>query len=350
VANRTEGHQSNRKLRHEQTRLGNKIPVNLVYVVGVEGVGHHGLTPALSVIAKSCSQLVGYETNSLRMAHRHADAAEYSATLIRWGFSRHKGVSGVTVIEDQSFPTDGLLRNSSVVAKRDANEYNLEWLYNQARATNTNIRFFHLTRDFYRAASSHADFDGGFQRHAIVLKDFLNHIMSEYESIETRQHGLWRQIHYEWITEMHNCTALASAIIEFAGWDHCDVDFACEVLHHTLRNSTKRSINEADYAFAQSLNASIPIPDLDISNNRAHNFTTVVSARRWDLYGPELRISQGEHPSSVFKTQRPHSGVFNGETEGHVGDTVYTSTVRDRARAPLRHYHHNAYAPAPGGV
>jgi hypothetical protein len=194
----------------------------------------------------------------------------------------------VVIIEDGSFPTDGLLRTSTANQKKESPKYNIEWLYNHAVQANVNVRFFHLTRDFYRTVASHTDFDGGLQTHALVLRDFQEHIRSEYAVIETRQPGLWRQIHYEWFSEMGNCTALASAIIDFAGWDHCDVDFACEVLHHTLRNSTKRSINEADYAFAQSLNASIPIPDLDISDSREYNFTTVVSARHIGLFREEL--------------------------------------------------------------
>jgi hypothetical protein len=339
------GRQIGRQLRYEQAQPSRKVPMNFVYVVGVEGVGHHGVTPALSVIAKSCGQLVGYEPLSLRTAHRHANAEQYSTTLARWGLGGHKGARGVTIIEDQSFPTDGVLRNSSLQAKKGTNEYNIEWLYNRVREANTNVRFFHLTRDFYRTASSHVEFDGGFQRHAVVLKNFLDHIKSEYELIEKRQQGLWRQIHYEWFTEMRNCPALVSAIIDFMGWNQCDVDFACKVLHRTLRNSTKRSINEADYAFARSLNASIPIPDLDISDSRVYHFGRVVSARRWDLYEPELRISQGEHPFSVFRTHWPRNSTSHNESDAAV--TVYTSTVGVKARAPHPQQHRGAHS-SPG--
>jgi hypothetical protein len=342
------GRQISRQLRYEQAQPSRKVPMNFVYVVGVEGVGHHGVTPALSVIAKSCGQLVGYEPLPLRTAHRHANAEQYSTTLARWGLGGHKGARGVTIIEDQSFPTDGVLRNSSLQAKKGTNEYNIEWLYNRVREANTNVRFFHLTRDFYRTASSHVEFDGGFQRHAVVLKNFLDHIKSEYELIEKRQQGLWRQIHYEWFTEMRNCPALVYAIIDFVGWNQCDVDFACKVLHRTLRNSTKRGVNEADYAFAQSLNASIPIPDLDISDNRVYHFGRVVSARRWDLYDAELRISHGEHPFSVFRTHWPRNGTSYNESDA--ADVVYTSTVGAKARAPHPQQHRGAHSSSPGRI
>jgi hypothetical protein len=37
-----------------------KVPVSYTYVVGIEGVGHHGVTPALAVIAKTCGHHIGY--------------------------------------------------------------------------------------------------------------------------------------------------------------------------------------------------------------------------------------------------------------------------------------------------
>jgi hypothetical protein len=332
----------------ERRNHGNyvKAPLNFVYVVGVEGVGHHGVTPALSVIAKSCGQLVAYEPRPLRMARHDAAARAYSSILYRWGTGLHEGIPsfgtlkelrGVTVIEDQSFPTDGLHRNGSAAEMKATLEYDIEWVYSRARLATANIRFFHLTRDFYRTASSHVEFDKGFQKHALVLKDFQEHIRTEYEAIEASQPGLWRQLRYEWFTEMRNCTALASAIIDFAGWGYCDVDFACEVLHHTLRDSTKRSINEADYAFAQSLNASIPIPDLDISDSRVYNFTKVISSRSWDFYDAELRMSQGEHPATIYKEQqqRAHNRpVSDSSAPGaeSAASAKYTSTVGNERR------------------
>jgi hypothetical protein len=326
-----------------------KSSLNFVYVVGVEGVGHHGVTPALSVIAKSCGQLVAYEPRPLRMARRDAAARAYSTILFRWGTGLHEGLPsfgtskelrGVTVIEDQSFPTDGLHRNGSATEMKATLDYNIEWVYARASLASANIRFFHLTRDFYRTASSHVEFDKGFRKHALVLKDFQEHIRTEYEAIEASQSGLWRQLHYEWFTEMRNCTALASAIIDFAGWDYCDVDFACEVLHKALRNSTKRSINETDCAFAQSLNASIPIPDLDISDSRAYNFTKVISSRSWDFYDAELRMSQGEHPATIYKEQqqRAHNRSVSDSGTGaeSVASAKYTSTVGNGHRYASR--------------
>jgi hypothetical protein len=43
-----------------------QFPVTYIYVVGVEGVGHHGVTPALSVFAKACNNYVEYQPDYLR--------------------------------------------------------------------------------------------------------------------------------------------------------------------------------------------------------------------------------------------------------------------------------------------
>jgi hypothetical protein len=321
--------------RHSSVNV--KTPVSYTYVVGIEGVGHHGVTPALAVIAKSCGHHVEYQPHFLRHVQSRGLPGYYSAFLSRmatWDTDRTQGADKVSVIEDQSFPMDFLKRNSTMEEKKSVFKYNVEWLYNQTERTGASIRFLHLTRDFYRTVASHADFDGGFKNHALVLKSFQEHIRSEYEITEARQPGLWRQIHYEWFTDMRNCTALASAIIEFAGWDNCDVDFACELLHKTLRKSTKRSVNETDYAFAQSLNASIPIPDLDISNSRVYNFTHVLSARNIGRYSGELRSAQGlsYNPTrnvSVPRRQRkrPAPSHSEGSEASTAVGVVVTSSV-----------------------
>jgi hypothetical protein len=325
------------KLLSRRASINVETPVSYIYVVGIEGVGHHGVTPALAVIAKSCGHHVEYQPRFLRHMQSRGLPGFYSTFLSHittLGKDRTLGADKVSVIEDQSFPMDYLKRNSTMEEKKSALKYNVEWLYNEIALTGTSIRFLHLTRDFYRTVASHADFDGGFVNHALILKSFQEYIRSEFERIEVREPGLWRQIHYEWFAELRNCTALASAVIDFAGWDNCDVDFACEVLHKTLRNSTKRSINETDYAFAQSLNASIPIPDLDISDSREYNFTHVISARDIGHYSGELRSGKGlsyrpTRNASVARRQRkaPSPSHSEGSEAATAAGVVVTSNV-----------------------
>lgn len=258
--------------------------VSLLYIVGVEGVGHHGVTPAIAAIAKTCNYHVLYENSALRKAQAKSLAKGYMSTLNAYkhfdlSASTNNSNSKVLIIEDQSFPTDGEKRNSTNAFKKTSGKYNLEWVYDQARATNVGTKFLYLNRDFYRAVASHPEFDGGFERHAQVLHDFVWYIHSEYVLIEHKEKGLWGQVNYEWFTERENCTALVSAVIEFMNFDHCDVTFACQVLNSTIKHSRKRFVNESDYAYAQSFNTTLSIPVLDIAPKDSYRYTQVVSAR-----------------------------------------------------------------------
>eukprot|EP01032_Pedospumella_encystans_P025103 gene25103-28383_t len=134
----------------------------------------------------------------------------------------------VLFIEGSSFPTDG------------------------AKQANVAIKFLHLTRDFYRTVASHPEFDGTFEKHAEVLHNFTRYIDTEYRIIDAKESGLWRQIKYEWFTEMDNCTALASAIVDFMGWSECNLSQACAILREDLRPPTPRAVNETEYAYAQT--------------------------------------------------------------------------------------------------
>jgi hypothetical protein len=157
------------------------------------------------------------------------------------------------------------------------------------------MKFLHLTRDFYRTVASHVEFDGTFEAHANVLHSFLQHIHAEHAAISAKkQPALWAEVHYEWFTELRNCTALVSAIIDFAGWDHCDVAFICQVLQKTLHPATARKINATQLAYAQSLPV-IPsnIPNLDVSAERTYNFSTWMSPREMSKFVRRVTSASG---------------------------------------------------------
>jgi hypothetical protein len=253
--------------------------VTFLYVVGVEGVGHHGVTPAVASIAKTCNYHVVYENSILRRYQAKLLSKTYASTIMSHRHALNPGTNKVLIVEDSSFPAGMDARNSTPQQKKSLGKYNLEWIYDQAVVAKASPRFLYLTRDFYRAVASHPEFDHGFEAHAQVLYDYAQYIHSEYEAISAKQPGLWAQVHYEWFTELRNCTALVSAIIDFAGWDGCDVEYACHVLRQTLRNSTARAVNATDYAYAQTFNLTSPVPVLDISENRTYSFRTAISAR-----------------------------------------------------------------------
>lgn len=258
-----------------------KSNLSYVYIAGVEGVGHHAIAPAIATIAITCKLHVMYEMRKLRIhQQRRAGAAlqEYIEQIAATRFSSTK----VVILEDASFPSGGMARGTDFKDPMDA-QYDIAWTHKQLlhSKTHVNVKYLYLNRDFYRAVASHPEFDNGFQRHAQVLHAYMWYIQSEYAKINSRQPDIWRQISYEWFTNMdtYNCTATVSAIVDFLQWDHCDVEFACKILQETVHKERKKEVHTEDYAYAQTFNVTLPIPVLDISPGRVYNFTTVVSKR-----------------------------------------------------------------------
>jgi len=269
----------------EEDRMVNftSPPVNTLsylYIVGVEGVGHHGVTPVLASIAKTCNYHVLYENGALRTAWQQNTPNRYKSLLNAIMRQKLPRTNKTIVIEDQSFPTDNLGRNTTAAHKKNITSYNLEWIYQQTKEVDVDAKFIHLTRDFYRTVASHPEFDFGFQRHADVLYAFLMHINAEYLAISQHAPNRWTEVDYESFTHMHNCTALVSAIVHFMQWDECDVDFACEIIKSTVKMGRNRTVNAEHFAYAQSFNTTLSIPKLDLRPSNVYNFTTVVSERK----------------------------------------------------------------------
>eukprot|EP01032_Pedospumella_encystans_P013765 gene13765-15834_t len=258
------------QLRRNLSQRHVSVKPTYLFIVGVEGVGHHGVSPAIASIAQSCQQHVIYEHQILRTMLTHMNAVKFSNALGM--LARFMSPKKVLFVEGSSFPTDQVHRYAPDDTKREFGLYNINWLYDQAKIVNMDIKFLHLTRDFYRTVASHPEFDGTFEKHAEVLHDYLWYIDTEYRSIKAKESGLWRQIKYEWFTEMDNCTALAAAIVDFMGWSECNLSQACAILREDLRPPTPRTVNETEYAFAQTFNVSVSTPLLDISSTRTYSF------------------------------------------------------------------------------
>lgn len=254
--------------------------LSYVFVVGVEGVGHHGVTPVIASIAQTCNYHVVYENSVLRTACRHNTPNRYQSMLNAFMRLKIPHTNKLLVIEGQSFPTDVTGRHSTPAQKKNTTVYNLEWVYKHTKAVGANPKFIHLTRDFYRTVASHPEFDNGFEPHADVLHAFLMHINAEYQAINQQAPNLWTEVNYESFTHMQNCTALVSAIVNFMQWDECDVEFACEIIKSTVKMGRNRTVNAEDYAYAQRFNTTLPIPKLDITPTNVYNFRTVVSDRK----------------------------------------------------------------------
>jgi hypothetical protein len=233
-----------------------------VYVVGVEGVGHHGVVPAIAEIGKACDYHVVYEHKLLRQFQNEHKVENFRSIL---EVSKHvkAPLPDVLVVEDASFPSGGHSRNVSYVSKKASGRYDLEWIYDQISAVGgINVRFLYLSRDFYRAVASHPEFDGGFTSHAEVMHDYMQFIESEYKLIERKRQGLWRQIRYEWFTELSDCPSLVGNIAAFLDLEHCDVEQACRRIASTVRKERAIVVNETEKAIARSYQLDVSIPVL----------------------------------------------------------------------------------------
>lgn len=231
-----------------------------VYVVGVEGVGHHGIVPAIAQIGRACNYHVVYEHKLLRQYQFEQQVEDFRSIL---EVSKHAKapLSDVLVVEDASFPSGRHLRYGSDATKKANGRYDLEWIYDQITTVgDISIRFLFLNRNFYRAVASHVDFDGSFHRHAEVLHNYTWYIHSEYERIQRKRPDLWRQIKYEWFTEMSDCPSLAGNITAFLGLQHCDIDKACQRMATTVKKERVIVVNETERAIAESFHVDVPIP------------------------------------------------------------------------------------------
>jgi hypothetical protein len=241
-----------------------------IYIAGVEGVGHHGVTPTIAAIARTCNEHVAYHDPVLKQAHINRNDTLFQHYLHYMQRADLVNHTRVTFVEDASLPTDNKLRNSTMAEKKSYSAYDLEWPFDALhKFGDVKVRYFYLSRNFYRTVNSHPEFDRTFERHAQVLYDYVQYIGAEYKRINTKQPGLWRHVMYEWYTAVNNtggCTALVSAIIDFAGWNDCDVDFACQMLNATLSRPRTRThdTNTADQAYARRFNTRLSIPPLEI--------------------------------------------------------------------------------------
>lgn len=311
--------------------------LSYVYIVGIEGVGHHGVSPAIATIAKSCNKHVIYEPQQLRVFQRKKLSKVFKSHIEKIGTTSYQS-NDVVIIEDASFPSG---RNFREAEESGSGQYDLEWTQRElhTHVPGIRVRYLHLTRDFYRTVASHPEFDGGFQKHARVLHSFVLRINSEYNKITHKYPDIWRQISYEWFTnlDVYNCTTIVSAVIDFMQWDHCDVGAACQKISTVIRRETKKEINLVDFAHAKAYDVTTPIPVLDISPNRTYSFTTTT------------RASQTHKPQQLTPlnlqgdTQRRASAAKISATAASVGMQYMRGSHqlnRDKtAKAPVRCNH-----------
>jgi hypothetical protein len=257
--------------------VGDSQTVSILYLVGLDGVGHRDITPMLSVIARSCRYHVEYRPQALQdiMLLPDPDAIDsrfslYLRKTAEMGVA-HK--SKVIIIDQFTLPRNGLLRDSNVHQEQQKSTYSLQKLFNRGLKEGINIKMLYLKRNFYDIVASHTDYySGSFENRVRILQSFIKHLASEYAAISSKDPDSWNTVHYEWFAKMSDCAVLVSAIIDFAGWDRCDVEHACQALKRTAFKAAKPAVDEKNYRYAQTVNVDTDIPVLDLSRDRTYRF------------------------------------------------------------------------------
>ena len=251
------------KLKMPKMSMGQPNRLQYLYIAGVEGVGHHAVSPAIVSIAQSCGRHVIYQSKFLRRGQLSGNTRTFGSVLKHAKETRFRS-KNILFLEDSSFPNG---------------YYDLEWVYDQVKAIpDINIKFLYLSRDFYRTVASHIEFDDTFNDHALVLYDFIWYIHQEYNRINNKEPDLWGQITYEWFTELKNCQNLVNTIAKFMDWDGCNIVKACDRMKTTLRPQKPKVVNETDMQYSKTFKAQLPIPYLNYSivNSKHHHFKALI--------------------------------------------------------------------------
>jgi hypothetical protein len=253
-------------------------PVSFLYLVGLDDLGRRDIAPVLATIAGSCDYRVEFKSQALQTIMRLQDPSELDKQLslyLRKVAETSISQKSKTIIIDQlTLPRSGVLSNSSVEQETTDSAYTLQKLYKRGLKEDVNIKFLYLKRDFYETIASYSQASGGtFEDRAKNLRSIIRYLGAEHSAISSKRADPWAAVHYDWFANMRNCKVLVSAIIDFAGWDQCDVEYACQALKKVTFTSLKPAVVEEDYKTAQAMNVDTDIPVLELWQDRVYQFT-----------------------------------------------------------------------------
>lgn len=270
-----------------------EVKSTFIWVVGVEGAGHHALKPLVEMLAQITRHQVMYRgggdknfRNQIWFNHylnRKDNLQNYWINEI----NRRQGVKNTThtcIVEFVSFPFEHECRQCNEAAIKQDEHYDLEWVYKALfpliEMGEVRMKILYLERDWWSTIAAHEqdlgtnEFDKSFRGHAAVLERYLHHIYREYELISNfaPNEKSWAGVRYEWFN--HNasgvkCEALVKALYEFFEWpfDDADVAHACEEIAITFHAPHKHEKSK-EYEHIMSLNHTYPFPlILDLQEN-----------------------------------------------------------------------------------
>jgi len=205
----------------------------LVYGLGVEGVGHHGVFPLLTGLA----QITGRRVHLKQIANTRAMEVEghnfrgiVAKVLLSVGATVARGND--IFIEDNSFPSgfnDLYIHAQNASTIKLWRRYNLEANAETWRLMNMQVKLVLYKRDFKQLVWTHKNFEeirnraheGGlafWEGHAVRMASYMEHLSSELDCISSRRLGDWRLLEYEQLLKYESFKGVTHGLINFLGY------------------------------------------------------------------------------------------------------------------------------------
>ena len=226
--------------------------IKYVYILGVEGCGHHGFFPAVvnliensnpdrSIVYKRWKRLrnifneIWIDRNSASYDKGVAEIDRLMKKLLTKAQSEN-GV--IYIIEDKSFPSSSI---------RDARKgWNLVELF-QLMQQYAEVYLIMLNRDPIASTFSHMNWDGGFRGHAKVITNALDYLSESLQIIGTEN---FRSIAYEDLES--NSEKITEALIKFIGLSYVNHSFVFQDFKTSIKN-WRTSLNTEEKQWAMDL-------------------------------------------------------------------------------------------------
>jgi hypothetical protein len=215
--------------------------LKLVFVAGVEGVGHHGLNPVLKKSFEVSQQIqetsgsVILDKKRLKRVFNMLWCHENSPWIVqkwaqwysRYFFSKEQGIAlknkQVRIfIEGNSFPA-GRYRNPD-------RQWDLQEMINIV-SPYAEIKFIALYRDPIASTYSRQNMDGGLHNHAPVVKESLKYVNSQLSLIDPKDLLV---VHYE--DMINRKEEFAKVVAGYLGIRQSDVEEGLKLVRQSTKN------------------------------------------------------------------------------------------------------------------
>lgn len=255
----------------------------VIFVMGVEGTGHHGIKPLLHEMTNKTGILM-FEANNPHQpfgrASRHCLEIRSSACLQRIMREVVQNASdhgtGSAVVFKGSLPGRKNNPRAECLFWKNASQvncmeelakfpfYDLAWIMGAVKVVVPDVKVIMLNRDFANLVMSHEVWDGGLDHHAKTMAVFLQYICHVVRTaVPTTD---WVRLDYESFATVEVGSLLRS-LGHFLGWQtdwltkHSIHDLQ-KVIHISSRNATK----------------SMPADELALVQTVMHDYT---SSGKW---------------------------------------------------------------------